>query len=78
MPKENHLLPVQFVQQKSPVEGAGQVMMEPGLGKCRETLILPLSNVTLSFICTNGTLMVAANYVIYGVFLPAKGLGAAP
>lgn len=32
----------------------------------------------LSFICTSGTLMVAANYVIYGVFLPAKGLGAVP
>lgn len=33
---------------------------------------------TLSFICTSGTLMVTNNYVIYGVFLPAKGLGAAP
>lgn len=33
---------------------------------------------TLSFICMSGTLMVAANYVIYGVFLPAKSLGAAP
>lgn len=33
---------------------------------------------TLSCICTSATLMVAANYVIYGVFLPAKSLGAAP
>lgn len=54
--------------------------MEPGLETCKETPILLLSKVTnssawetLSFICTSGTLMVAANYVIYGVFLPAKG-----
>lgn len=33
---------------------------------------------TRSFICTSGTLMATTNYVIYGVFLPAKGLGAAP
>lgn len=46
VPKENHLLPAQFIQEKRPIEGAGQVMMEPGLEECKETPILPLSNVT--------------------------------
>lgn len=33
------------MQQKSPIEGGGQVMTEAGLKKCEETPILLLSNI---------------------------------